>query len=284
MHVTLSSPPSLIGIYIRAALSKKPSDATNTYPKLTISLDKVQAKQQNIAKYRSLFDLPNCSTLPHLYPHKLAFRLHLFLLASKHFPYPMLGLVLVRNESTQHRELGNEEKFDITCSLERTLNVERGKEFNILTQIYVSGIIVWESITTLLYQCDTVSTQITKRQSEPRLSIPILESSWDINENSGRRYAKVTGDINPIHLHSFFARRFGFKRAVAQGMWSSARALAHLRSELPKTPYSVSTEFHLPIYLRERVLFQYSLNDNKIDYQIKNKNGLIVLMSGSISF
>jgi len=268
---------------MHAVLFRKSSTTPESYPRLTISIDNVQAKTNNIAKYRSLFDLPNDGTLPHLYLNNLVFKLHLALLSSKHFPYPALGLVLVRNESIQYRDIGNEEYLDITCTLERSTFVERGKEFDLLTKIYVSGTIIWESTTSLLYQCDTEPAKIVKRKTKPAPSVPVSNSSWNINRNSGRRYAMVTGDINPIHIHNFFARRFGFKRAVAHGMWTNGRALADLRCHVPKPPYRVTTVFHLPIYLGERVLFQYSLNENNISYEIKHTNNLLVYMSGSIS-
>ena len=44
----------------------------------------------------------------------------------------------------------------------------------------------------------------------------------------GRRYGRVTGDLNPIHLSALSARLFGFRRAIAHGMWTKARALAAL--------------------------------------------------------
>jgi acyl dehydratase len=47
-------------------------------------------------------------------------------------------------------------------------------------------------------------------------------------EDAGRRYASVSGDVNPIHLHALSARAFGFDRAIAHGMFSYARVLASL--------------------------------------------------------
>ena len=51
--------------------------------------------------------------------------------------------------------------------------------------------------------------------------------------DTGRRYAGVSGDVNPIHLHPLTARAFGFPRAIAHGMWTAARALAALEGRLP---------------------------------------------------
>jgi len=77
-----------------------------------------------------------------------------------------------------------------------------------------------------------------------------LKEKWDISENTGRRYALVSGDFNLIHIHAVTAKAFGFKQAIAHGMWSKARALASL--ELPEA-YEADVNFKLPMYLPSRV-------------------------------
>ena len=49
----------------------------------------------------------------------------------------------------------------------------------------------------------------------------------------GRRYAAVSGDRNPIHMHDLSAKLFGFPRAIAHGMWTKARCLAALEASCP---------------------------------------------------
>jgi len=70
----------------------------------------------------------------------------------------------------------------------------------------------------------------------------------------GRRYAEVSGDRNPIHLHPLTARLLGFRRAIAHGMWTKARCLAALEGRLPDA-YTVDVRFKLPVFLPARVGF-----------------------------
>jgi acyl dehydratase len=49
----------------------------------------------------------------------------------------------------------------------------------------------------------------------------------------GRRYGLVSGDMNPIHLSAPSAKLFGFRQAIAHGLWTKARALAAM---LPRQP------------------------------------------------
>ena len=70
----------------------------------------------------------------------------------------------------------------------------------------------------------------------------------------GRRYAAVSGDRNPIHLHGLSARLFGQQGAIAHGMWTKARCLAALQGHLPEA-FTVEVAFKLPVRLPAKVAF-----------------------------
>ena len=67
-------------------------------------------------------------------------------------------------------------------------------------------------------------------------------------DDIGRRYAAVSGDRNPIHLHGLAAKAFGFRSAIAHGMWLKARALAALQGRLPEA-MTVEVAFKTPVFL-----------------------------------
>ena len=69
----------------------------------------------------------------------------------------------------------------------------------------------------------------------------------------GRRSARVSGDVNAIHLSRSPARAFGFGRAIAHGMWVQARALAALSGRLPDAP-TVDVAFRKPLFLPSTVV------------------------------
>jgi acyl dehydratase len=72
----------------------------------------------------------------------------------------------------------------------------------------------------------------------------------------GRRYAKVSGDFNPIHWHALTARPFGFKRAIVHGMWTLAACLARLGEALPTAGVTVRCDFLKPVVLPSEVHFR----------------------------
>jgi acyl dehydratase len=70
----------------------------------------------------------------------------------------------------------------------------------------------------------------------------------------GRRYAAVSGDVNPIHLNPVAARLFGFRRSIAHGMWLKARCLAAFEGRLPDA-LTASVQFKSPLLLPSTVGF-----------------------------
>ena len=46
---------------------------------------------------------------------------------------------------------------------------------------------------------------------------------WDLSGSAGRRYARVSGDYNPIHLWGLTARPFGFRAPILHGYCIAAR-------------------------------------------------------------
>jgi acyl dehydratase len=68
----------------------------------------------------------------------------------------------------------------------------------------------------------------------------------------GRKYAAVSGDRNPIHLHTLTAKAFGFPRAIAHGMWLNARTVAAFEGRLPGA-FTVDVSFKTPVLLPSTV-------------------------------
>ncbi|MEV4947613.1 MaoC/PaaZ C-terminal domain-containing protein [Streptomyces sp. NPDC053755] len=78
-------------------------------------------------------------------------------------------------------------------------------------------------------------------------------AEWHLASDLGRRYAGVSGDRNPIHLHPLTARAFGFPRTVAHGMWTFARCLAELDPDGGRP--SARADFKAPVLLPGTVTY-----------------------------
>ena len=272
---------SILCFYIKAALQRPHlGGKTNIYDSNSKKLNNVCIKPTNLTHYKSLFGLKHDSQLPHIYPHLLAFELHLELLLSNNLPFRILGLVHIRNEFTQYRYIEQDEILNIVCTLENFSEVDRGIEIDIVTKVVISEKLVWESTLPLLHPMN--SSEPIKPIPKPKFLQPEIRLTWNLEGNTGREYAKVSGDINPIHLHSLFSKPFGLKKPIAHGMWVNAKILADLGDKLPSPPFRMSTEFRLPLYLPGKVSFEYSCENMLIDFHIKNERNNLVYVTGGI--
>jgi acyl dehydratase len=94
-------------------------------------------------------------------------------------------------------------------------------------------------------------------------------AEWKLPGDLGRRYAGVSGDRNPIHMHSLTAKPLGFPGAIAHGMWTKARALAQLESKLPDS-FEVEVRFRKPVLLPARVEFASQEEGDEILFAVRN--------------
>ncbi|GGR73687.1 hypothetical protein GCM10010252_10330 [Streptomyces aureoverticillatus] len=191
--------------------------------------------------------------LPVTYPHVLAFPQTMRLMAARDFPLPLLGLVHTSVEIVQHRAPRPDEELELTTYAESLAPHRRGTEVTVVTRAGVDGTPVWESRSTYLsrHRRPTDPTSVPAPPAEP---LP-ARADWRLPEDLGRRYAAVSGDRNPIHLHPLTARLFGFPRAIAHGMWTFARCVAEHRrtagtrtSSLDGALY-LAAEFKAPVLL-----------------------------------
>ena len=135
----------------------------------------------------------------------------------------------VANRITQARPLRVDEKFDLRVHVAYLRDHPRGKQFDMVSEALVRGTSVWTDVSTYLRRGGgSGSGELEGTQGAPPPS-----AVWRVPADLGRRYAEVSGDRNPIHLHPLTAKLFGFPTAIAHGMWTKARCLAALEGRLP---------------------------------------------------
>jgi acyl dehydratase len=157
----------------------------------------------------------------------LGFPLQVALMTDRAFPLPLPGLVHLENQVTARRALTADDRFDIAVRAESLADHPKGRLVDLVTEVDVDGERVWEGRSTFLRRGRGAAGAL------PRPSAPVLPDGPPaalvrVPEGQGRAYAAVSGDVNPIHLHALSAKAMGFPRAIAHGMWTAARTLAHL--------------------------------------------------------
>lgn len=241
----LHAPPALPELFLRAALKRKVSGRTLPEGGLRCA---VSVDARNLAAYRRLCGFADDGLLPPTYPHLLAFALQMRLLTDADFPFPLLGLVHLENRIRVLRPLGGLGPFRVGVRVADLQPHAKGALFSLLISLDDQLGPLWEGESRFLSRA--LKLEGEPRQAAPREALELAEvARWTAPADTGRAYARIAGDYNPIHLSAASARLFGFPRAIAHGLWLKARSLAELGERLPGAGYEVEVRFKKPLLL-----------------------------------
>lgn len=279
MAKTLDSSPSILPLYARAALPMIPGASLLPFVPggggeipdgLDLELTGVTARAEDVAAYARVCGFALRDTLPPTYPHMLAFPLHMAVMSDGSFPFGAVGLVHVENSITQQRPIGVEEEMTIRVRPTKLQPHSKGKTFSLETEVLVDGKVAWESTSTMLRRGKPSGDAPKAEKGLGSLAADAPASAeWKLPGDLGRRYAGVSGDRNPIHMHSLTAKPLGFPGAIAHGMWTKARALAQLESKLPDS-FEAEVRFRKPVLLPARVVFAEQDSGKQILFAVRD--------------
>lgn len=221
------------------------------------------AEHPKLSAYQELFGFSSAH-IPISYPQVLATPLHLQILSDPSFPFPALGIVHTHQKMRTHQPL-TAKPFHIKSWVEGHRVVRSGAEFAIHTQVQQDNLLVWDAEMIILSRAVKGHGQKEPRQ-DPFVQNPSLCEQWRFPFTLGRKYAKVSGDYNPIHLSPLAAKIFGMPRHIIHGMYSVGKVI----SMLPESISEIDVSFQRPILLPSSVEF---LADQK-DFLVRSpKNG-----------
>ena len=276
---TLKRPPSILALYARAAVPIIPGTSLLPFipggggeiPDLDLTLAGVRAEPQAVAAYARVCGFSLRDHLPPTYPHVLAFGLQMAVMADGSFPFGAVGLVHIENRIVQHRQIGVGEEMTIRVRPTKLKPHPKGQSFSLLSEVAIGDRKVWESTSTMLHRgCgEAGAVESGGKPSKEEAEEIATNAEWRLGGDLGRRYAAVSGDRNPIHMHSLSAKPLGFPGAIAHGMWTKARCLAALESRLPDA-FAVEVRFRRPIVLPARVAFGSSVEGEEIEFAVRD--------------
>lgn len=275
----LPTMPALTGLYARAVgrsrtlvMSSRPLAAQGV-PAVVLRVDGVRADPARLTAYQHLLGEPGTDELPAGYVHTLGFPLAMALMVRADFPLPVLGMVHVRNRVVQHRALRLGEALTLRAWAEALRPHQRGTQVDLVVSVGIGDDEVWRGTSTYLAKerapkggggagrpertgsgASTAAPPVGAgeetagaRTAAPAPGPPAVAARWRLPADTGRRYAEVSGDRNPIHVSRLGARLFGFPRPIAHGMYTAARALAAVRRGAGALEWTA--EFTKPVLL-----------------------------------
>ncbi len=193
--------------------------------------------------------------------HVLTFPVSLALMARQDFPFALLGLVHLRNQVLQHRPVRVGDIVDVECRVRDLQGHRKGRTFEAVSTILgQDGEIIATDVSTYLAKAaggegDTEDDAAPRQERRP-FEAPRPTGRWTLPADTGRRYAAVSGDVNPIHLSALSAKAFGFPRAIAHGMYTASRVFTESRVDLSR-PLRWDVSFDAPVMLPGAVLVAY---------------------------
>jgi acyl dehydratase len=282
----LSSAPGTLPMFARAAAALVPGASRLPFvaggggemPDLELVMPEVVVDPDRLAAYNRVCGFPLRDELPVTFPHILAFPLHLALMTDGRFPFGAVGLVHVRNSITQRRPVRRSEVLSVRVRAGAVSDHPAGKQFPLLTEVRAGDELVWQEESVNLRVGGSGSGGGRgaggsrggggDRGAGEGGELPLV-AQWKLPGDLGRRYAAVSGDSNPIHMHSLSAKLFGFPGAIAHGMWTKARCLAAMEGRLPDA-LEVSVSFKKPLLLPATVAFCEAVaDDGEVRFEVR---------------
>lgn len=144
-------------------------------------------------------------------------------------PLPLGAVVHVSTEMVWARPLPPGDPIRCRVELDRVERTPRGLKLTVLARNWMGAGQLCSQATSVFM----VPTRTPKNGESPRpqrtADPPPNESGWTelarwpLPAGAGRRYARVSGDYNPIHLWPWTARPFGFRAPILHGYALAAR-------------------------------------------------------------
>lgn len=220
---------------IVGGLRKRSPDAAGAAPRRRLAVDRsgIVADPRRVAAYLRATGAGDVaaltgstgSPLPPLYPAVWEGALVLELLGTGDLPFPRGGLVHLGGETVHIRSMEVGEPVRCRAELDRVESAAGGLRLTVRCRNWdARGRLCTEDAIEILLRTGSDSgPRPTHRPlgDEPEMGWETLRE-WELGAGHGRRYARASGDYNPIHLWPWTARPFGFRRPILHGFCTTA--------------------------------------------------------------
>ncbi|KNC85647.1 hypothetical protein SARC_02168 [Sphaeroforma arctica JP610] len=224
--------------------------------------------------------------IPVLYPQTQMFMSLIERLCEADYPFPLLGMVHVSNFVRQERALRVDETFTSKFKVcEAVRNSKRGTIVEYQSHLVdAEGLIPWTSTMTVLH---VHRNPLTPDDVKNAIEVPVegddvVEKPFLLAESAGRKYAAVSGDYNPIHMHGMLAKLMGFRKAIAHGLYTIGTVNAEIMNTTPaKFPIVTQAYFKRPAFLPSKNVVRTQVRTDGTAFSVNSSEG-ICLVEGEI--
>lgn len=255
--VILGEMPSLSKLYVNAAAQAARRRLLGAHdgsvlPSESHEVRGVAVDVATLTAYQHLIGETASDVVPAGFIHAIAFPLAMSVMNRDDFPLPLLGMIHLRNSVQQRIPVFFSDTLDITARVENLRGHRAGTQVDVIAEVRPSGSseICWLGISTYLAK-GIFLPGIDKPSPAParaEFKAPDPTALWHLGVDTGRAYAAVSGDFNPIHLSVLSAKALGMRRSIAHGMYLAARALADVGPARGDS-FAWDVDFEAPVFL-----------------------------------
>ena len=207
-----------------------------------------------LASFLALAGLEGHPLWPLLYPQAAGFRLLMSLVTDYAFPFPIWGALQVRNRLALRAPFARGDVLDLSARVAEARALDKGSEIDVACTARRGATLVWEGVTTFYYRGQRSTAPGVPPPSSPTPEGPAV-AEWIADAGARLRFARLTGDYNPLHWSDAHARRSGFRRAFHH----SQRMLGQCLARLPRREGStLEAWFKGPVYYGAKVALRAS--------------------------
>ncbi|WP_394937644.1 MaoC family dehydratase [Psychromicrobium sp. YIM B11713] len=279
--VTLQEPPSLGKLYAKAGGSTALGAVgllkrARSFPALEYRLNGLRADRRKLRDFNRLMHGSDRDELPSGFVHTMAFPTSIALMSDDSFPLPLIGSVHLANSVQHYRRIDPAETLAVRVWSQNPAQHRAGTQVEIVAELSSeqSGEVLWHSVSTYLSRGIRIAGLLPLDEPErPTFQAPDANALWSLPGNIGRRYAAVSGDVNPIHMSGLTAKALGMNRAIAHGMYLASKALT---GALPAATEAFRWEarFATPTFIPGAVAVRFDEVEGQVSYQGWNpRNG-----------
>ncbi len=250
---TVSRPPAPWRLMLRALVPRRRPPGIDGLPELLVEEQSIP--QARLNDYLEVCGFPKTEHVPLSYLFVAGFMPQVLLVTDARFPLKALGMVHIGNRFELLQPIRTGSSLTVKTRAVEIETVAKGRQVTVETMFFQGGVEAARSTSVNFARGGGHGRPSeTKAAAAPEDLEPI---QWQLEPTIGKRYARVSGDYNPIHLYGWSARLLGFRRPIAHGMYLVGRALADIersRQESGETDLlrRLDVRFKTPTFLPSR--------------------------------
>jgi acyl dehydratase len=275
--------PALGGLYARS-LKAFAGRRPDGLPERRIEVADVEVDPDDVAAYARVCGFGLANAVPPTWPHVLAFPLSIHLMTGDDFPFALPGLVHVAQRIEQRAPVRVGDRLDLRVWVDDLRPHRRGRQFDVVAEVARDGQTLWTGTSTYLRRgegADDDASAAAAGDVDPVDPQRAPTATWRLPKDLGRRYGRVSGDRNPIHLSPLTSRLGGFPRPIAHGMWTAARCLA-AHADRFRGPVDLAVAFKQPVPLPSTVTFRTRRDFARATFSLHDRSGRRLHLTGTL--